>query len=187
MLVQFNAFTIKLGAASLLLVAIYPFLKRFTYWPQLVLGLAFNWGALVGWAAVMGSVGIPALLLYAGSVLWTMGYDTIYAHQDREDDLLLGLRSTAIRFGDNTMTWVGGFYAGAIVLWLLAGFLAGTHLIFFTAVVLASLQMAWQVTTLDTTDAANCLRRFRSNRDVGLVIFLGLVADMVLSRMAGLS
>jgi 4-hydroxybenzoate polyprenyltransferase len=120
-------------------------------------------------------------------VLWTIGYDTIYAHQDREDDLLLGLRSTAIRFGDNTMTWVGSFYAGAIVLWLAAGFLAGTHLIFFMAIVLASLQMAWQVTTLDTADARNCLRRFRSNRDVGLVIFLGLVFDMVLSRMAGLS
>jgi 4-hydroxybenzoate polyprenyltransferase len=186
-LVQFNAFTIRLGAASLVLVAIYPFLKRFTHWPQIVLGLAFNWGALVGWAAVMGNVGIPALLLYAGSVLWTIGYDTIYAHQDREDDLLLGLRSTAIRFGDNTMSWVGSFYAGAIVLWLLAGYLAGTHLIFFMAVVLASLQMAWQVTTLDMSDARNCLRRFRSNRDVGLVIFLGLVADMVLSRMAGLS
>ncbi len=186
-LVQFNSFTIKLGAASLLLVAIYPFMKRFTYWPQLILGLAFNWGALVGWSAVMGSVGLPALLLYAGSVLWTIGYDTIYAHQDREDDLMLGLRSTAIRFGENTMTWVGSFYAAAIVLWLLAGFLAGTHLIFFMAVVLASLQMAWQVTTLDTADAANCLRRFRSNRDVGLVIFLGLVADLVISRMAGLS
>ena len=186
-LVQFNAFTIKLGAASLILVAIYPFLKRFTYWPQFVLGLAFNWGALVGWSAVMGSIGIPALLLYAGSVLWTMGYDTIYAHQDREDDLLLGLRSTAIRFGENTISWVGGFYAGAIVLWLLAGYLAGTHLIFFFSVVLVSLQMAWQVTTLDISEPANCLRRFRSNRDVGLVMFLGLVADMALSRFAGLS
>jgi 4-hydroxybenzoate polyprenyltransferase len=186
-LVQFNAFTIKLGIASLLLVALYPFMKRFTYWPQLILGLVFNWGALVGWTAVMGSIGLPAVLLYAGSVLWTMGYDTIYAHQDREDDLLLGLRSTAIRFGANTMTWVGAFYAGSIVLWLAAGFLAGTHLIYFGAVVLASLQMAWQVTTLDTNDAGNCLRRFRSNRDVGLVIFFGLAADMILSRMAGLS
>lgn len=186
-LVQFNAFTIKLGLASLLLVALYPFMKRFTHWPQLILGLAFNWGALVGWSAVMGSIGLPALLLYVGSVLWTIGYDTIYAHQDREDDVMLGLRSTAIRFGENTMTWVGAFYAGAIVLWLAAGFLAGTHLIYFGAVVLASLQMAWQVTTLDTKDAANCLRRFRSNRDVGMVIFLGLAADMMLSRMAGLS
>ncbi|MGZ5851455.1 MAG: UbiA family prenyltransferase, partial [Hyphomicrobium sp.] len=128
-----------------------------------------------------------ALLLYAGSVLWTMGYDTIYTHQDRETDLLLGLKSTAIRFGDDTMTWVGGLYAGAVLLWLLAGFFAGTHLIFFSAVVLVSLQMAWQVTTLDVSDPANCLRRFRSNRDVGLVMFLGLVADMALSRFAGLS
>jgi len=186
-LVQFNSYTIKLGAASLLLVAIYPFMKRFTYWPQVVLGLVFNWGALVGWSAVMGSVGLPAILLYAGSVLWTIGYDTIYAHQDREDDLMLGLRSTAIRVGPNTVSFVGALYAGAIVLWLLAGYLAGTHLIYFTAVVLASLQMAWQVTTLDTADAANCLRRFRSNRDVGMVIFLGLAADMILSRMAGLA
>jgi 4-hydroxybenzoate polyprenyltransferase len=130
---------------------------------------------------------LPAFLLYAGSVLWTMGYDTIYAHQDRETDLLLGLKSTAIRFGDDTMTWVGGLYAGAVLLWLLAGFFAGTHLIFFSAVVLVSLQMAWQVTTLDVSDPANCLRRFRSNRDVGLVMFLGLVADMALSRFAGLN
>ncbi|WP_072372819.1 4-hydroxybenzoate octaprenyltransferase [Hyphomicrobium sp. NDB2Meth4] len=186
-LIQFNAFTIKLGAASLFLVALYPFMKRFTHWPQFILGLAFNWGALVGWTAVTGSLGLPALLLYAGSVLWTIGYDTIYAHQDREDDLLLGLRSTAIRFGDNTMTWVGGFYAAAVVLWLAAGYMAGTHLIYFTAVVLASLQMAWQVTTLNINDGENCLRRFRSNRDVGVVIFIGLAADTILSWMAGLS
>jgi len=186
-LIQFNAFTIRLGAASLILVAAYPFLKRYTYWPQLALGLAFNWGALVGWSAVTGSLALPALLLYGGSVLWTIGYDTIYAHQDKEDDLMLGLKSTAIRFGNDTMSWVGGFYAGAVVLWLLAGFFAGAHLIFFTAVVLASLQMAWQVMTLNVTDPGNCLRRFRSNRDVGLMIFLGLVADMALSRLAGLT
>ncbi|MGZ5913743.1 MAG: 4-hydroxybenzoate octaprenyltransferase [Hyphomicrobium sp.] len=186
-LIQFNAYTIKLGMASLILVAVYPFLKRFTHWPQFALGLVFNWGALVGWSAVTGSLALPAFLLYAGSVLWTMGYDTIYAHQDRETDLLLGLKSTAIRFGDDTMTWVGGLYAGAVLLWLLAGFFAGTHLIFFSAVVLVSLQMAWQVTTLDVSDPANCLRRFRSNRDVGLVMFLGLVADMALSRFAGLN
>lgn len=186
-LIQFNTYTVWLGASSLILVAVYPFLKRYTYWPQLALGLAFNWGALVGWSAVTGSLDWPAILLYCGSVLWTMGYDTIYAHQDKEDDLLLGLKSTAIRFGENTVTWVGGLYLGAVALWLLAGFVAGTHLIYFTAVVLVSLQMAWQVTTLDVSDAQNCLRRFRSNRDVGLVIFLGLVADMVLSRLAGLA
>jgi 4-hydroxybenzoate polyprenyltransferase len=186
-LIQFNAFTIRLGAASLLLVGVYPFLKRYTHWPQIALGLAFNWGALVGWSAVTGSLALPAILLYGGSVLWTMGYDTIYAHQDKEDDLMVGLKSTAIRFGDDTITWLGAFYAGAVVLWLAAGFLAGTHLIYFTAVVLASLQMAWQVMTLDIRDPQNCLRRFRSNRDVGMVIFLGLVADMALSWLAGLN
>jgi 4-hydroxybenzoate polyprenyltransferase len=186
-LIQFNTFTIWLGSASLILVAIYPFLKRFTYWPQIALGLTFNWGALVGWSAVVGALNTPAFLLYIGSVLWTIGYDTIYAHQDREDDLMLGLKSTAIRFGDDTMTWVGGLYAGAVTLWLLAGYFAGTHLIYFAAVVLVSLQMAWQVMTLNPADPGNCLRRFRSNRDVGLVIFLGLVADMALSRLAGLN
>ena len=186
-LIQFNTYTIWLGSASLVLVAVYPFLKRFTYWPQIALGLTFNWGALVGWSAVVGALNTPAFLLYFGSVLWTIGYDTIYAHQDREDDLMLGLKSTAIRFGEDTMTWVGGLYAGAVTLWLLAGYFAGTHLIYFTAVVLVSLQMAWQVMTLNPADPGSCLRRFRSNRDVGLVIFLGLVADMALSRLAGLN
>lgn len=186
-LLQFNAFTIRLSAASLILVAVYPFLKRYTYWPQLALGLAFNWGALAGWSAVTGSLALPAVVLYCGSVLWTIGYDTIYAHQDKEDDLMLGLKSTAIRFGSRTTTWVGGFYAGAAGLWLLAGFLAGTHLIFFAAIALVSVQMAWQVVTLNIDDADNCLRRFRSNRDVGLAIFLGLVADMALSPLAGLT
>jgi 4-hydroxybenzoate polyprenyltransferase len=186
-LIQFNAFTIRLGAASLILVAVYPFLKRYTYWPQIALGLTFNWGALVGWSAVTGSLAAPAGLLYCGCVLWTIGYDTIYAHQDKEDDLMLGLKSTAIRFGTDTMSWVGAAYAGAVALWLLAGFFAGTHLIFFTAIVLVSLQMAWQVMTLNVADPDNCLRRFRSNRDVGFVIFLGLVADMALSRLAGLN
>jgi 4-hydroxybenzoate polyprenyltransferase len=186
-LIQFNAFTIRLGAASLILVAVYPFLKRYTYWPQVALGLTFNWGALVGWSAVTGSLAPPSVLLYCGCVLWTIGYDTIYAHQDKEDDLMLGLKSTAIRLGSDTMSFVGGAYAGAVLLWLLAGLLAGTHLIFFTAVVLVSLQMAWQVMTLNIADANNCLRRFRSNRDVGLVIFLGLVADVALSHLAGLN
>jgi len=186
-LIQFNAFTIRLGIASLILVAIYPFLKRYTYWPQIALGLAFNWGALVGWSAVTGGIGLPAILLYCGSVLWTIGYDTIYAHQDKEDDLMLGLKSTAIKFGSNTISGVGGLYAGAAILWLLAGLFAGTHLIYITAVLLVSAQMAWQVTTLDIADAQNCLVRFRSNRDVGLVIFLGLVADMALSSFAGSS
>jgi len=186
-LIQFNLFTIQLGIASLVLVAIYPFLKRYTNWPQVGLGLAFNWGALLGWSAVKGSVGYPALLLYAGAVCWTIGYDTIYAHQDKKDDESIGLKSTAIRFGDNSPTWIGGFYLAAVLLWLWAGFLAGAHLIFVTAVVLVSLQLSWQVVTLNIHDPRNCLRRFRSNRDVGIALFLGLVTDMGLSWFAGLN
>jgi 4-hydroxybenzoate polyprenyltransferase len=186
-LIWFNLFTILLGIASLGLVAIYPYMKRLTYWPQAVLGLAFNWGALMGWAAVKGSLDWPPILLYAGSVLWTIGYDTIYAHQDTEDDLMLGLKSTALTFGDDTPFWIGSFYVVALLLWITAGFLAGTHLVFFFGVALVGLQMAWQVSTLDTKDAGNCLRRFRANRDVGAAIFLALVTDTLLSWWAGLS
>ncbi len=186
-LIWFNLFTILLGIASLALVAIYPYMKRFTYWPQAVLGLAFNWGALMGWAAVKGSLDWPPILLYAGSVLWTIGYDTIYAHQDTEDDLMLGLKSTALTFGEDTPFWIGSFYVAALLLWIAAGFLAGTHLVFFFGVALVGLQMAWQVSTLDTNDAGNCLRRFRANRDVGAAIFLALVTDTLLSWWAGLS
>jgi 4-hydroxybenzoate polyprenyltransferase len=184
-LVQFNAFTIWLGIASLGPVAVYPFMKRVTFWPQIVLGLTFKWGALVGWSAVYGELSAAPLVLYAGCVMWTIGYDTIYAHQDKEDDALLGLRSTALRFGDTTHAWVAGFYAAAVALWAMAGILAGAHLIYFVALALVMAQLAWQVATLDTNDPRNCLRRFRSNRDVGWAIFLGLVADMAVSAMGG--
>jgi 4-hydroxybenzoate polyprenyltransferase len=177
-LIQFNLFTIVLGAASLVLVAIYPFMKRFTYWPQLVLGLTFKWGALVGWAAVTGSLSLAAIALYVGSVLWTIGYDTIYAHQDKEDDLAIGLKSTALKFGAATPRWLTAFYAGAVVLWGLAGAMAGARIIFFLALALAAVQLAWQVATLDAADPANCLARFRSNRLVGWALFLGAAADM---------
>ncbi|MBL8566338.1 MAG: 4-hydroxybenzoate octaprenyltransferase [Hyphomicrobiaceae bacterium] len=186
-LVQFNTFTIWLAISSLALVLIYPFMKRFTNWPQLVLGLAFNWGALVGWAIVMRDIHLPAILLYAGAVLWTLGYDTIYGHQDKEDDLMLGLKSTALHFGDSTPAWVGSFYLGAMVLWSAAAFLAGAHLITFVGLVLVGLHFAWQVATLDIDDAENCLKRFRSNRDAGLVLVGAMVLDMGISWAAGLS
>jgi 4-hydroxybenzoate polyprenyltransferase len=186
-LLQFNRFTILLGMGSLVLIAVYPFMKRFTYWPQLVLGLTFKWGALVGWSAIYGAVDPAALVLYAGCVLWTIGYDTIYAHQDTQDDALLGLRSTALRFGDQSRNWIGGFYGAAVVLWAVAGALAHAHLVFFMALALVTLQMSWQVSTLDTASPTNCLRRFRSNKDVGWAIFLGLVADMAVSALAGLT
>jgi 4-hydroxybenzoate polyprenyltransferase len=177
-LVQFNRFTVLLGTASLLLVAFYPFAKRLTYWPQVVLGMTFKWGALLGWAAVTGTLAAPALLLYAGCVLWTIGYDTIYAHQDKEDDLLLGLKSTALRFGSATHHWLAGLYAGAIVFWALAGAAAGARVAFMTALAAAALQMVWQVRSLAVDDPVNCLARFRSNRLVGWLLFFGLVLEM---------
>ena len=182
-LLQFNLFTIVLGSASLALVAVYPFMKRLTYWPQLVLGLTFKWGALVGWAAVTGSLALAPVVLYAGCVLWTIGYDTIYAHQDKEDDLAIGLKSTALKFGDATPQWLVAFYAGAVVLWAVAGALAGARLAFFLALGLASVQLAWQVATLNTADAGNCLARFKSNRWIGWLLFLGLAADMALAAL----
>ena len=185
-LLNFNWFTIWLAISSLLIVAAYPFAKRVIPYPQLVLGFAFSWGALVGWAAVKGSLGLPALALFTGCVFWTIGYDTIYAHQDKEDDALLGLGSTALKFGDNTVSTVGALYGLAAIFWLVAGALAGAHLVYFLAVALVFLQMSWQVATLDIDDSANCLRRFQSNRDVGVAVFLGLVADKALSWFAGL-
>jgi 4-hydroxybenzoate polyprenyltransferase len=177
-LLQFNWYTVVLGASSLLLVAIYPFMKRYTYWPQLVLGLTFKWGALVGWSAARGTVEWPAVVLYLGSVAWTIGYDTIYAHQDKEDDLLLGLKSTALRFGDQTKSWVGGFYGFALAMWIVAAWLTGVGTIGMVALAGAAVHMAWQVATLDISDPANCLRRFKSNRDIGWLVLGGFVADM---------
>jgi 4-hydroxybenzoate polyprenyltransferase len=182
-LLQFNRFTVALGAASLLLIAVYPFSKRFTFWPQAVLGLTFKWGALVGWAAVTGTLALPALVLYAGSVLWTIGYDTIYAHQDKEDDALLGLRSTALRFGAATRRWVAAFYGGAVVLWGAAGLLAGGGIVFLLALALVAAQLGWQVATLDTEDAGNCLGRFKSNQAVGWLLLAGLAAAMALNAL----
>src|SRR5262245_17403715 len=166
-LLQFNLFTIVLGLSSLILVAIYPFMKRLIDWPQIVLGLAFKWGALVGWSAIAGSLSPPSLVLYAGCVLWTIGYDTIYAHQDKEDDLHVGLKSTALRLGAATPRWLVGFYGGAVLLWAVAGAAAGGRLAFFLALAVTALQLAWQAATLEVDDATNCLARFKSNQLVG--------------------
>src|SRR5262249_22546141 len=129
-LLQFNRFTIVTGLASLGVVTLYPFMKRVTYWPQIVLGLAFSWGALMGWPATFGQIDLPAPLLYAGSIAWVIGYDTIYAHQDREDDALIGIKSTAILFGERTRPLLAVFYALAIAFLALAGWSAGAGIIF---------------------------------------------------------
>ena len=184
-LLQFNATTVWLGIGSLALVAIYPFMKRLTYWPQVVLGLTFKWGALVGWTAARGTLEWPAVALYAGCVLWTVGYDTIYAHQDKEDDLALGLKSTAIRFGEATTQWLAGLYAAAVALWALAAWMAGAGGWTLAALLLVAGGLAWQVATLDTRDPSNCLARFKSNRWLGWLLFAGLVLDMVLAASPG--
>lgn len=174
-LVQFNAFAIATGICSLAVVAIYPFMKRITDWPQLVLGLAFSWGALMGWAAHFGSLAIPPLVLYAGSILWVIGYDTIYAHQDKEDDALIGVRSTARLFGDRTKTWLFRLYGGALALFAVAFALAHVPLPALAGLVAAGFHMLRQIRMLDIDNPEQCLRLFKSNTMVGWLIFLGLM------------
>lgn len=176
-LIQFNHFTVATGIASLLVVVIYPFMKRITYWPQIFLGLAFSWGALMGWPAAFGRLDWPAIVLYAGSILWVIGYDTIYAHQDRDDDLLIGIKSTALLFGERTPTMLATFYAGAIVLIAAAGFMAGGGIIFTIGIVGFAAHLAWQVSRLDIDDPVHCLVLFKSNRDAGLILFGAMLLE----------
>ena len=178
-LIQFNRFTVFTGLASLLVVAIYPFMKRITYWPQIVLGLAFSYGALMGWPAAFGRLDWPAIVLYAGSISWVIGYDTIYAHQDREDDLLIGIKSTALLFGENTRPMLAGFYSGAVVLIGIAGLTAGGRLIFVLGLIAFAAHLAWQVVRLDINDSAHCLMLFKSNRDAGLILFGAMLLEAV--------
>ena len=178
-LIQFNRFTVFTGLASLLVVAIYPFMKRITYWPQIVLGLAFSYGALMGWPAAFGQLDWPAIVLYAGSISWVIGYDTIYAHQDREDDLLIGIKSTALLFGENTRPMLAGFYSGAVVLIGIAGLTAGGRLIFVLGLIAFAAHLAWQVVRLDINDSAHCLKLFKSNRDAGLILFGAMLLEAV--------
>jgi 4-hydroxybenzoate polyprenyltransferase len=179
-LLQFNAYAIGTGIASLILIALYPFAKHVTYWPQLVLGLAFSWGALMGWAAVFGSLDFPAFVLYAGSILWVIGYDTIYAHQDRDDDAAIGVRSTARLFGVETRTALIILYGGAVALITVAIELVGGGLIALLGVLGFGLHLVWQIRTLDMNDPARCLMLFRSNRDAGLILFAGLAFDSMI-------
>ena len=176
-LIQFNRFTVMTGLASLLVVVIYPFMKRITYWPQIVLGLAFSWGALMGWPATFGRLDWPAFVLYAGSISWVIGYDTIYAHQDREDDALIGIKSTALLFGDRTAPMLATFYAGAVVLIGAAGLMAGGGFIFMLGLLAFAAHLAWQVLHLDIHDSAHCLKQFKSNRDAGLILFAAMLLE----------
>lgn len=178
-LLQFNWFAVFLGIASLAIVALYPFAKRFTDWPQFFLGLAFSWGALMGWAGIFGSLSLAALLLYAASIVWTIGYDTIYAHQDTEDDELIGVRSTARLFGEKTRQWLVGLYGLTIVLMFVAFALAGVGAFAYVGLIVAGGMFAYQIVTLDIDDPEQCLALFKSNGRVGLIIFAGLFLSLL--------
>src|SRR5882757_2118732 len=181
-LLQFNRFAIGVGIASLGVVAIYPFMKRFTYWPQIFLGLAFSWGALMGWAGARGVLEAPAFLLYAGSIAWVIHYDTIYAHQDREDDALVGLKSTALLFGSHTKPMLALFSAAAVVLIGAAGYAAHAGVVFALGLLAFAAHLAWQIIRIEIDDPESCLRIFRSNRDAGLIFFAALVLDAAVRR-----
>src|SRR5262245_11281483 len=182
-LLHFNTTTIWLGLAVIPIVALYPFVKRFSNWPQAVLGLAFNWGALLGWPAVLGRLDWTPVVLYAGAVCWTIGYDTIYAHQDREDDDLIGLKSTALRFGRATKPWLAVLYGAAWLAITAAGLLAAAGTAFLLVMLIAAAQLAWQIATLDIDNAENCLKRFRSNRDFGALVLAAILVDMALAAL----
>ncbi len=179
-LLQFNRFAVMTGIASLVIVAVYPFMKRITFWPQIVLGLAFSWGALMGFAVTLGRIDATALSLYAGSIAWVIGYDTIYAHQDAEDDALIGVKSTARLFGARTREALMVFYPLAAMLIGTALALAGAGWPAWIGLAAFAAHLVWQIRRLEISDPALCLLLFKSNRDAGLLLFAGMLADAVM-------
>ena len=178
-LVSFNLFAIFVGAASLFLIACYPFMKRITWWPQAWLGLTFNWGVPFGFAAATGTLAAPAYIFYAGCFFWTLGYDTIYAHQDKEDDILIGVKSSAIRLGARSKSWLYIFYTIALALMLIGGLTAGLGLIFAVAMLAPAAHLYWQVHALDIDRPLLCLKLFKANRDTGALIAAALLLGIL--------
>lgn len=175
-LLQLNWYSVALGASSMVLVITYPLMKRVTYWPQLMLGFTFNWGALLGFSAITGSVNPSVCLpLYISGVCWTIIYDTIYAHQDIKDDLQLGMKSTAIHFGAETKLWLSGFATTMVSSLLVSGIMNEQTFPYYAAIGLVATHLVNQIVTLDVTDAKDCGRKFVSNAQVGFIIFLGIV------------
>lgn len=185
-LVTFNVFSIWLGAASLITVAIYPFMKRITWWPQLFLGFAFSWGALMGWAVIFEEISPTSLILYLGCIFWVIGYDTIYAHQDREDDALVGVKSTARLFADKSKVVIAALYAVAILLFAVSFALAlpiqnWRFSPAFLGLAIGGVHMIWQIKSIDIDDGDQCLHLFKSNTHFGLILFLGLAVSVLLN------
>ncbi|MBS0560418.1 MAG: 4-hydroxybenzoate octaprenyltransferase [Proteobacteria bacterium] len=175
-LLQLQPLAQALGVGSLVLVALYPLAKRVTWWPQLVMGFTFGFGAPMGYAAASGRIDAAWAALYAAAILWDLGFDTIYAHQDREDDALVGVKSTARLFGERTRPFLAACYAGTILMLAAAGWLAGLSAWFYPALALPAALLAWQVRVLDIDDPALCLRLFRANREAGLAVAAALLA-----------
>lgn len=184
-LASLNHFSVILGLCSILPVLAYPFMKRVTSWPQAVLGLAFSWGALMGWAAVFGSLDWPAMALYGAAICWTMGYDTIYAIQDIEDDVLAGIKSTALMFGKATPMAVGGFYGVAVGFLFLAFWTANTSLFSYVGLGAFALHLGRQVVRIDLSDGRSALAIFQSNRNAGFILFLGVALDAAVRHFGG--
>lgn len=176
-LLQLKPFAMILGLSALILVVIYPFMKRITWWPQLFLGLAFSWGAMMAWANAFSTLHSPAIILYIGTILWVIGYDTIYALQDREDDALVGVKSTARLFGDHARTMIALFYVAAFGFWVWAGMAASAHTIFYVATIPTALILLWQIVTLDPNSPENSLKRFKANHWVGLALTLAFYVE----------
>lgn len=174
-LVQLPKMVIFLGLISLLLLFSYPFMKRITWWPQLFLGLTFNWGALMGWAAVTEMLSWKPIVLYLACIFWTLGYDTIYAHQDKEDDIAAGIKSSAIKLGEATKTWLVGFYSVVMVILAFILYREGSELVSFLFLAAAWAQLMWQAFTVDISNPSDCLSKFRSNRWVGWLVLGALV------------
>jgi 4-hydroxybenzoate polyprenyltransferase len=179
-LLTFNVFAVAVGLASLLVVAIYPLMKRITSWPQLVLGFAFNWGALLGWTAATGGLAPAAFALYAGGIAWTLVYDTIYAMQDRRDDTVIGVRSTARLFAARPRVWLTLFAVLAVNGFALAGILEGAGWLYFVAVAAVAMHLIWQIADLHAHDQADCLKKFRANRGIGWLLLAGILAGRLL-------
>lgn len=180
-LLSFNRLTILLGVLSLGLIVVYPLMKRVTWWPQAFLGITFNWGALMGWTAVSNSLDAPALIFYAAGFFWTLGYDTIYAHQDKDDDALIGVKSSALALGDRTHRWVTIFYAVTVVLVAIAGLTAGLGLVFLVGVAAVAAHLVWQLRSLRIDDPVNCRMLFNANRDTGLLLLAGIILGQVMT------
>ncbi len=179
-LLVLSPYAIGLGIVSLGLIAVYPFMKRFTYWPQIWLGLTFNWGVLMGWAAVYNGLNFPPIFMYLAGLFWTLGYDTIYAHQDKEDDLMIGVKSSALKLGEQTRPWLASFYTMTVIFLGFAGLTAGLGILFFAGLALAIAHLIQQIRTVDIDSPEICLSVFKSNRDFGAIIFAAILADMIL-------